>query len=359
MKRRIAIVGSNGIPSKYGGFETLVEYLAEHLSDQFSITVFCSSKFQDYRVSSYKGVDLQYINLDPNGWQSVFYDFFSLLRCIKNYDKVLLLGCSGGILQWAFYRYRHKIIINIGGLDWQRSKWNLFTRKFLKLSEKFALRFSNRIISDNQGIKEYIREEYGFDSTVVAYGGDQAFSVDTKTDLEEYPFLKSPYAFALARIQPDNNIEMLCNSFDDDSLFPLVIVGNWNSSRYGQELRKIYKKNSKIILLDAIYDQNELNLVRSNCYVYLHGHSAGGTNPALVEAMNLGLPIFAFDNIYNRYTTENQASFFSNSKILKEMLANISENELQRNSENMHSIAKSRYCWSHICAAYARIFNDQ
>jgi glycosyltransferase involved in cell wall biosynthesis len=249
--------------------------------------------------------------------------------------------------------------MNLGGLDWQRSKWNYLTRKYLKLSEKLGVIYSGQIISDNEGIKEYISYEYGVDSCVIAYGGDQVFKVEpTQKDKEKYLFLEKPYAFTVARIQPDNNIEMLCNSFNESSLFPLIIVGNWKSSSYGQEIKKRFQNRSNLILLDALYAQRELNLLRSNCFVYLHGHSAGGTNPALVEAMSLNLPVFAFDNIFNRYTTDNRAVYFSSSEILKDKLLNISAIELKQNADDMSIIAKSKYCWNKVCLEYARILNS-
>lgn len=358
MKKKIAVIGTNGIPAKYGGFETLVEYLAEYLAEDFEITVYCSSKFQENKLNSYKDVNLSYINLNANGWQSIFFDFVSLFHSYKKFDKVLILGCSGSIFQPFFRSYKHKFIMNLGGLDWQRSKWNYLTRKYLKLSERLGVKYSGQIISDNEGIKEYLADEYGVDSCVIAYGGDQVFKVEpTQNDKEKYLFLEKPFAFTVARIQPDNNIEMLCNSFNESSLFPLIIVGNWNSSSYGQEIKKTYHNRSSLILLDAIYDQRELNLLRSNCFVYLHGHSAGGTNPALVEAMSLNLPIFAFDNIFNRYTTDNRAVYFTSSETLQNKLLNISMDELKQNANFMDTIAKSRYCWNKVCLDYARILN--
>lgn len=359
MKKKIAIIGTNGIPAKYGGFETLVEYLVEYLSDDFHITVYCSSKFQNSKLSSYKGADLKYINLNANGWQSIFFDFFSLLYSYKKFDKVLILGCSGSIFQPLFSSNKQKFIMNLGGLDWRRSKWNYFTRKYLKLSERLALKYSGKIISDNEGIKEYIVDEYGFGCSVIAYGGDQVFKVEpTVNDFNKYTFLEKRYAFTVARIQPDNNIEMLCNSFTEISLFPIVIIGNWNNSLYGQEIKKTFHSKPNIILLDAVYDQRELNLIRSNCFIYLHGHSAGGTNPALVEAMSLGLPIFAFDNNFNRFTTENRAMYFSSSETLQDNLLNISIGPLKQNARDMMSIAKSKYTWKEVSKEYAVIFNS-
>lgn len=354
---RIAIIGTNGIPAKYGGFETLVEYLAEYLSDEYEIAVFCSSKLHSEKLLTFKGAKLFYIGLNANGWQSIFFDLISLLYTYNKFDKVLILGCSGSIFQPLFYRYKHKFIMNLGGLDWQRSKWSFFARKYLKLSEWFAVKFSGQIISDNIGIKEYLSETYKVKSVVIPYGGDQVYKVLPKeSDFAKYPFLDRSFAFTVARIQPDNNIEILINSFESGSSYPLVIVGNWLNSEYGVELKNKYKNVKDIYLIDAIYDQKELNLLRSNCSVYLHGHSAGGTNPALVEAMNLGLAILAFDNNFNRYTTDNQAFYFKDSESLKCLLQSLTSESLNVNSKAMSALAKSRYTWSQVCKEYSKAF---
>lgn len=356
MKKRIAIIGTNGIPAKYGGFETLVEYLAEYLANDFDITVFCSVKSYKEKISVYKGVNLRYLNFNANGWQSILFDFISLLYSYKKFDKILILGCSGSIFQPLFFLYKKKFIMNLGGLDWQRSKWNLLTRRFLKISERLGVMFSGQLVSDNNGIKDYLLKEYGRDSIVIPYGGDQVskYLIDNESHLK-YPFLLDKYALAVARIQPDNNIELLCNAFLSGSNFPLVIIGNWQSSKYGISIKNKYNKYDNLILLDAIYDQRELNILRSNCFIYLHGHSAGGTNPALVEAMSLKLPIFAYDNVFNRYTTENRAHYFTDAITLNKMLRNINHYNLDIIANDMFSIASSKYCWNIICRDYAKI----
>jgi hypothetical protein len=358
MSCKVAIIGTNGIPSKYGGFETLVEYLVLNLSDKYEFTVFCSTKLNKEKIPTYKGVKLEYISLDANGWQSIFYDMISIYRSYKKFDKILILGCSGSLIQPLFKNYKNKFIMNLGGLDWQRSKWGYFTRKYLKLSEGFGVKYSGHIISDNLGIKDYLLNEYGLDSKLITYGGDQVSKiVPQESDLIKYPFLRLKYAFTVARIQPDNNIDLLLNSFDESSTIPFVIVGNWNNSNYGKKLKERYSNRKYLILLDAIYDHRELNVLRSNCKVYLHGHSAGGTNPALVEAMNLALPIVAFDSTFNKYTTNFEAKYFSNSYQLNSILGLLSDEDLFLNSQRMLYLAKKQYTWKHISAQYAAVFD--
>ena len=307
---KVSIVGTNGLPSKYGGFETLVHFLVQNLAKELDITVFCSSLLYDKKPSRLNGCNLEYINLSANGWQRIFYDFISLYKS-RHYDTIIILGSSGGILMPLLSKYSEKFILNFGGLDWKRSKWSYFARVFLKYSEKLSIYYSKYIIADNEGIKNYIWKSYKRHSSLIEYGSDQAVPVKPNPELKrKYPFLGDDYAFSVARIQPDNNIDIILDAFSKNKEIPLVFMGNWSNSVYGLSLKQKYKNKENIILVEAIYDQNILNVFRSNCYVYIHGHSAGGTNPSLVEAMNLSLPIIAYDCNFNRYTTENNHGWF-------------------------------------------------
>jgi glycosyltransferase involved in cell wall biosynthesis len=354
--KKVAIIGTNGIPSKYGGFETLVEYLVKYLSSEYELTVFCSSITNPEMLSDYNGCKLEYVPLRANGWQSILFDIVSVFKSYKDFDKIIVLGASGSIIMPFFKRYRSKYIFNFGGLDWERSKWNFFTRKFLKLSESLGIKYSEHLISDNIGIQEYIQREYNRSSTLITYGGDQVFKViPNLSDFEKYPFLMNGYAFSVARIQPDNNIDLILESFDENSPFPFVLVGNWTSCTYGIETKAKFINQPNIILLDAIYDPRELNLLRSNCKVYFHGHSAGGTNPALTEAMNLGLPIFTYDCIFNKYTTNFEAEYFSSSNELSKKIQSISDKRLEEIGVKMYAIAKELYQWENIAKKYSEV----
>jgi glycosyltransferase involved in cell wall biosynthesis len=357
--KKIAIIGTNGIPSKYGGFETLAEYLVKYLSQKYEITVFCSSITNPYKIHEYRGCNLKYIPFKANGWQSIPFDIISILRSYKCFDKILILGVSGCILLPFLYQYKSKFILNFGGLEWKRSKWNYITRKFLKLSEYLAIKCSSQLIADNLGIQEYILCRYGRNSTLIEYGGDQV-KVESLNEKDKliYPFLNKPYAFSVARIQPDNNVDLILKVFSDKPLFTLVFVGNWSNSNYGRNLQQKFAGYPNIYLIDAIYDSYELNKIRSNCKVYIHGHSAGGTNPSLVEAMNLGLPIIAFASVFNEYTTEYQSVYFSNVRELKQILNNINNSELESIGKKMKEIAERRYKWGIIAEKYAGLFKN-
>lgn len=356
-KTRLAIIGTNGVPNQYGGFETLVEFLAQYLSDRFDITIYCS-KTQKTRVKHYKGCFLKYLPLNANGWQGILYDALSVALTAPKYDEVLILGCSSIITIRLFSGYKKKFILNIGGIDWRRSKWGKVASWFIHESEKACVPICPRIISDNEGIREYIKETYNKDSYLIEYGGDQVTKQPiTPKAKEKYSFLNSDYALVVARIQSDNNIEMSIQGCLK-AQYPLVVVGNWNSSDYGRELRQKYALEKDLYLLDAIYDQDELNILRSNASLYIHGHSGGGTNPSLVEIMNLEVPVLCYGSNYNRYTTEDKSLYYNNEEELAKLIFKITPEDKIALSHSLKEVADRRYKWKIIAEKYAQVIEQ-
>ncbi|TCW60165.1 DUF1972 domain-containing protein [Treponema sp. J25] len=354
------ILGTAGVPAQYGGFETLVDNILDYNRD-YSITVFCSSLNSNKKVKNYKNARLKYIRLKANGVSSILYDFLSMLMSL-NSDYMLVLGVSGAIfLPFIRLLYKGKIITNIDGLEWKRDKWNKIIKLYLKISERMAVLFSDIVVADNQGVVEYCYteyKEYKDKIRLIEYGGDHVLNT-SKVDFDKknYEFVDSEYAITVCRIEPENNIHLILESISKIYHLKFVIIGNWNNSNYGKKLYDEYRNRDNIYLLNPIYEQTTLNSLRRNAKIYIHGHSAGGTNPSLVEAMNLGLPVFAFDCIYNRETTENKAKYWKNSEDLKELLINTNHNELELISKDMKLIADRRYKWEIISKKYFDLFN--
>lgn len=352
---KIAIIGTVGIPSSYGGFETLAENLAKyHFNHKIpsELFIYCSSKDITSSDTNYLNASLYYVGIKANGFSSVAYDAISLISAIlKGVDTVLILGVSGAIaipLVRLFSSVR--IITNIDGVEWKRNKWKGLTKKFLKLSERIAVYFSHEIISDNIGIAEHVFEQYGVSSKVFTYGGDHAF------DIVKIPFvdheLPKFYALALCRIEPENNVLQILETFAHNHKLPLVFIGNWNVSPFSRKLKKDYEAYSNIYLIDPIYDLGILRSIRNDAVLYVHGHSAGGTNPSLVEMMHFGIPIFAYDCIFNKYTTHNKALYFSDITTLDHLINVFSKEEFIETGLNMQKIARQVYTWNFVGAQY-------
>lgn len=313
--KQVAIIGTQGVPARYGGFESLVEnIIGENCPADIHYTVFCSSKDLSSRDSSYKGCSLKYIPLHANGSQSIPYDIISLCKAIRGYDVVLVLGVSGcSFLPIFRLFFRKRLIINIDGLEHRRDKWGRVARWILRFSESMAVRYADVVISDNKGIQDYVRETYHKESALIAYGGDHVWrnlSKETQQKyLDQYGLKPGEYAITVCRIEPENNCHITLEAFAH-SKKRLVFIGNWNHSEYARNLKERYNTYPNISCLDAIYDLDVLYALRSNAGFYVHGHSAGGTNPSLVEAMFFGCPILAYDVVYNRETTQGQAYYF-------------------------------------------------
>ena len=359
MNKKIAIIGTVGLPAKYGGFETLTEHLTKQLSPDFDITVYCSSTFYDEKLDRHNGADLKYIPLNANGAQSILYDIVSIFKALCFADTLLILGVSGcTVLPFVRLFSKKKIIVNIDGLEWKRAKWGKAVKWFLKFSEKLAVKYSDTIIADNKVIQDYVKSAYGKKAELIAYGADHTNKeVLTKEVLCTYPFLSKAYAFKVCRIEPENNVHLILEAFSEYSMLNIVLVGNWNNSAYGKQLKLQFDSFENIYLLDSIYDQNILNQLRSNCYLYMHGHSAGGTNPSLVEAMCLELPIIAYDINYNIETTANKARYFRSKIDLINHLKSLNKAEIFSMGIEMKNIAKERYTWNVISEKYARLFS--
>lgn len=359
---RLGIIGTVGVPAKYGGFETLVHHLVLNLNKEFDITVYNSKKAYkiEERVKEWNGAKMVYMPFRANGFQSIFYDLFSMFHALKRTDFILVLGVSAGLFFPLIKLFSKKrIVINIDGLEWRRPKWNWFAKTFLLLSEMVACRFADEIITDNRILKEYVKIRYNRISSLIEYGADHTNRQEVGVqDRLNYTFLNKKYAFKVSRIEPENNIEMILQAFSEYVDLDLVLVGNWGDSNYGKKIKKAYQQFENLHLLDPIYEIRALDVLRSNAYIYVHGHSAGGTNPSLVEAMYLQIPILSFDAIFNRVTTNNQAIYFSDIKGLQYILKNLDNYPLLAVAKKLKEIADQQYTWSIISSRYAKVIDE-
>ena len=360
--KKIAIIGTVGVPANYGGFETLTEHLIEDLGRHHEITVYCSGKKygKAERQTTFLGAKLIYLPLEANGVQSIIYDSISILHALFYADVLLILGVAGAwLLPFVRLFTNKKIIISIDGIEWKRDKWNLLAKWYLFWAESMAVKYSHIDISDNEAIQDYTAARYGTLSRIIEYGADHTMRVPRKKEaIEKYSFLAKPYAFKVCRIEPENNVHLILEAFDKVEKLPLVLVGNWDKSEYGKKLKSKYLGHPNIEILDPIYDQKQLDMLRSNATLYIHGHSAGGTNPSLVEAMFLGLPILAYGVSYNRVTTENKALYFDSSQELIYHIENLYTVKLRQLGQIMHEIALRRYTWAHIAKKYQLLLDE-
>lgn len=351
---KVAIIGTVGLPAKYGGFETLAENLVlynDRIGSPYDLDVYCETKSYPDRPSSFGGAHLRYLPLKANGKQAMFYDMLSLVDAsFRGTDVVILLG-HGGSFAIPFLKVftKTKFIVNIDGIEWRRQKWSGLARWIIRKSEAIAVAHSHEVIADNEAIRDYVAGEFGACCEVIAYGGDHALLVNP--DPSAVSELPERYALALCRIEPENNVALILDAFASLDT-PLVFVGNWENSDYGRSLKKLYAKRSNILILDPIYEPSALRAIRDRADIYVHGHSAGGTNPSLVEMMHFGIPVFAHDCVFNRQSTHGRARYFDTSEDLAVLVQSLNSQEAVTIGQAMQEIAHRHYTWDRIGKAY-------
>lgn len=358
---KVAIIGTVGVPACYGGYETLVENLLQYKGNpKINYQVYCSTKAYAERRKEYKGARLKYISFNANGAQAPIYDMISLVHAYLTSDIILSLGTVGSFILPIMKLFsKKKVIFNLDGLDDEREKFSSFPQKVIRKARRLAAKYGDVCIADNQGIKDYAKRVYNRDTVLIEYGGDQAKPVEDDLRLKnKYNLETGKYSFKVARIEPENNIEMILKAYSEMPEEQIVIVGNWDRSEFGLRMKEEYKNFRNIYMFDPIYKPDEINLLRSNCKIYIHGHSAGGTNPSLVEAMNLGLPIIANGVVYNRETTEYRAKYFTGKEELKACVKELSSDDKKRVklANEMKNIAEKRYTWKRIVNLYENLF---
>jgi len=349
LSNRLFIIGSAGIPARYGGFETFAEQLTGKLASDTPITIYCSAfiyKTSERHLQQGR-ITHHYIPCKANGPFSLLYDFLSITHAIRTSsptDHFLILGIGPGLfLPFMGVLRKRKIILHVDGLEWKRSKWKLLTRQILKLAFSWACSVADAIIVDNEALRSSIEAKYQYKIALIPYGSDHI----PCTQLP--PPIQGKYALVIARAEPENNLEIITQAFLDQTNLPLYLISNWKDTHFGRKLYKRYGSCPNIHFIDAIYERPELlQAYRKNCSVYIHGHSAGGTNPSLVEAMASAIRIIAFDNVFNRNTTNHSCLYFKDGKHLKELISQIGTQATHHMSDLLYRYAKEHYSWDTV-----------
>jgi glycosyltransferase involved in cell wall biosynthesis len=348
---RIAIMGSRGIPNQYGGFEQFAANAAPALVNKGHEVYAYNSSMHPYKGKTWKNVHIIHC-YDPEeriGTAGQFiYDFNCIVDARKrHYDVILQLGYTSNSI-WAFlYPKKPVLVTNMDGLEWKRSKYSAKVQRFLQKAEKWAVTHSDYLIADSKGIQQYLWEKYNKPSEFIAYG---ATLIDTPNDtyLREKKLHPFEYDLVLARMEPENNIEPVIEAHLNAAMEkPLVIVGGY-SNKFGTYLHTKYSC-AKIQFWGAVYDIEVLNCLRYYAYLYFHGHSVGGTNPSLLEAMASYSLIAAHDNVFNKSILGPDAFYFSSANDIEELLKeNFKRADYQGTLNNNANKIKHQYSWDNI-----------
>lgn len=313
---KVAIIGTRGIPNHYGGFEQFAEYLSDGLSQMGHQVFVYNSHNHPYQENKWKNVSLIHCH-DPEYILGTFGQFFYDLNCIldtrkRDYDVILQLGYTSSSIWNVLFKSGVKIVTNMDGLEWKRTKFSQPTKWFLKLAEWLAIKFSDELISDSVGIQDYLYKAHNVRSTYIPYGAIVCEHT-CQSHLDKYNLMTFEYDILVARIEPENNVETIIKGFIATNVSrKLVVVGSLNTALAKKLLNTI--SDERVLFLDFITSIDILNSLRYYSNLYFHGHTVGGTNPSLLEAMSSNALVCAHDNIFNKSILENDAFYFKNVK---------------------------------------------
>jgi glycosyltransferase involved in cell wall biosynthesis len=313
-----------------------------------------------YQQSEWNGIRIRHVFNKESKlgiWGTLLYDYLCLRDAVRSdFDVILELGYVPVAIFYPFRRRgRAPLVTNMDGLEWKRSKWNAILRRFARLTEVLGARHSDALIADNEAIREYLRREHGRESHFIPYGAEP-YDDDRVDALESRGVSPGAYHMLIARMEPENNVEMILDGYvaSGDSR-PFLAVGK-TGTRHGQELVAKYRGNERIRFLGGIYDYGALSALRRHAHLYFHGHSVGGTNPSLVEAMASGAMVAAHDNPFNRSVLEAGALYFAApgevADLIRSDTSGLRESFVRANREKVLQV----YNWKRIAAEHVRVF---
>ena len=364
MPTNIHIVGTAGIPANYGGFETLAEQLSMKLTEvgDVEVTVYCSGWRRKAQSFSANRVRRIFFPISAHGARGLIYDLLSLIFSgLAGADVVLLLGAAPGIFLPLFRVLCPNVlvVVNIDGVEWRREKWGVGTKFFLKLAETLAAKYSDAVVADNVEISKLLLERLGIDSELIAYGGDHVSTSpkgELANELKDARALNG-YDLFVGRAELENNLHIICAAYASKAHLHLLVVTNATTTPFGRRLLRDFSGFKNITFADPIFDVDKLSLIRKNARLFLHGHSAGGTNPALVEAMFFEKQIYCYDCAFNRETTENKALYWKSVEDIHALLEG-GKNGTFDCGLSLLRIAHRRYRWEVIVEDYRRLLTN-
>ncbi|HEY4716752.1 MAG TPA: DUF1972 domain-containing protein [bacterium] len=359
---KLAIIGSRGIPGRYGGFETFAEKIAMELSkSNIETVVYCMSHLKN-EPFNHRGIKRVFIpTLKIPSLEKLLLSSLSLLHAtfMEKVDIIIGISTTGGALLWLPRLFNKKIILSFDGIEWARSRWNKILSYGLKTLEFFSVKFADVIIADSKAIGEYITSEYQKESVYIPYGSENcSFTEKNWTELkEEFNLSQKTYYLAVGRFVPENNFSMIINGLlNSDTDKKLVVV----SDTIPPETME-HSADKRVIFTGPIYDREKLFALRKYAFAHIHGHSVGGTNPSLLEAIASENLILCYDVPYNREVVESYGYYFKNEEELKDLINLLEKNPADgisvKRAEFYKKILKEKYNWSIISERYLKIIN--
>jgi glycosyltransferase involved in cell wall biosynthesis len=349
---KIGLLGTRGIPNRYGGFEEFAEQVCKYWADTgHEVFVYCEDN-KNKEVFAYKKVYQVFIKASKlPGLSQFIYDYKSTKHALtQNLDIVYHAGYATSVFGNLIFKkaLEGKLVYNMDGLEWKRSKFNRITRWLTKKLEKTAALSGAELVSDNKGIQDYLKSEYGVSSTLIEYGAD--IIEDEIECFEQYP---ESFDLVIARFEPENHIEEIIAAYENQKEANLVLVANMGTKLY-EKLSSRIEQAQNIIFNGPIYNKSELAYLKSNCRYYIHGHSVGGTNPSLLEALAGGCNILIHDNDFNKDVVGQYGQTWSNQTKLENLISKNAERFTTSNDQKKY--CAERFNWKLIAEKHLELF---
>lgn len=356
---RIAILGTRGVPNHYGGFEQFAEFFSVYLAQKGHEVFVYNSHNHPYQEKTFQGVNLLH-QYDPEFKIGTAGQFIYDLNCIldarkRNFDIILQLGYTSSSVWYFLMPKKPLLITNMDGLEWKRTKYSKAVQKVLLFAEKLAVKSSDYLVADSLGIQKYLSEKYGKKSTYIAYGAN-TFDHPNESLIADYQVEKYNFNMILARLEPENNIETILDGIvlsHDET--PMLVIGNHNT-KFGNYLKQKFRSHTNIRFIGAVYNLEHLDNLRYYSNLYFHGHSVGGTNPSLLEAMASKALIIAHDNDFNKAILKENAYYFSNSEDVKKLTLQVKKSDNLHIIQNNHTAIAAEFNWNKINGEYLQLF---
>lgn len=356
MNLRIGILGTRGIPNHYGGFEQFAEHLSVGLSQRGHHVSVYNSHTHPYQQENYHNVQIIHC-YDPERLLGTAGQFIYDLNCIldarkRNFDVILQLGYTSSSEWGNLFPKKAINITNMDGLEWRRSKYTKPVQKFLKYAESLAIKHSDFLIADSIEIQRYLQLKYKVNIQYIPYGAE-LFNQTNEKVLAEYKLKKREFSLLMARMEPENNIETILEGvYHGNSEKKFVVIGDI-ANRFGRYIVQKFKQDERIQFLGSLFNAHKLHTIRACSQLYFHGHSVGGTNPSLLEAMSSRALIAAHDNPFNKSILANDALYFSNANDVKKILETTKRGtqEEQMIQNNMYKIS-THFNWQKVINEY-------
>jgi glycosyltransferase involved in cell wall biosynthesis len=318
---RVALVGTRGVPARYGGFETCVEEVGRRLASRgHEVRVYCRSTGRDdreasetsTRTSTYLGMDLVHLPaVRSRSLETLSHTGLSVAHLLGHrVDAAIVFNAANSPWLPLLRAARIPVATHVDGLEWQRAKWGPTGRRYYRLAESWSVRWSDALIADAAGIQDYYAAQFGVGSELIAYGAPLV-DADDGARVGELGLTPRSYHLVVARFEPENHVDMIVEGYvASGATLPLVVVG---SAPYADEhtTRIRALADDRVRLLGGLWDQDLLDQLYANALTYSHGHSVGGTNPSLLRAIGAGAATLAFDVGFNREVLGDAGRYFA------------------------------------------------